>query len=474
MSQPPSNYLTSQENVDDDYFGLLAWAASRGIEPHVALALVGSTLIGMAGRVGSFAHAPLPGGGGLSLLVREGEIAVSMVIEEITARAIADQAALVAKAKTVSRQEIDEAMFRTGQLSRNVDIVEKLANPREVEQSIQDIDAETKLRYDLQVPEQSSLYQNLTRPRFLLTGALPATKLAQTLAGCHDGRGFSAGAVVSLPASPAKCAALVGEIRQCIAGTVVALLAKRTPTPITQETVALSGILRMVGADFDRVLADHRELAVIALPIAASAISVDEAEIDDDRARDFLRLVLNTARDALAYRRANTSLNLGFKSGAAEKEFLRCQRAYVRELQQVPENCRVHGAASLPAALAWALLFLEGGEIYNDYVIRTAFAAARKLHADAVGLFHARDNAALAEQQLAMAHKLVDLLTRKGPSKRRELVRCLNNQSLHVHGPVINVLIQLGIVIERQDRVLEVGKVPVNTLAASNLINIHP
>ena len=65
---------------------------------------------------------------------------------------------------------------------------------------------------------------------------------------------------------------------------------------------------------------------------------------------------------------------------------------------------------------------------------------------------------------------MVARLASNGPSKRRALVRGFDNQALHLHEPIIAVLIARGVVIERPDRTLEVGTVPVSRLALNNFL----
>ena len=103
--------------------------------------------------------------------------------------------------------------------------------------------------------------------------------------------------------------------------------------------------------------------------------------------------------------------------------------------------------------------------------VAIVFASARRLLADAVRLFMEHDQFALGERRLAVARKLVARLANIGPCKRRALVRGLDQQSLHLHEPVISALVSLGIITEDAKRLLQMGRVPIHQLTSNNLID---
>ena len=474
MNLFPENFIHPKRNLPEiDPLGLEAFALSRGLQTHTALATAASCLLGAAGGTAAFWNSPFAARGALTLLVKEGDIALKMAIAELTSELEATQEKLISHAKTFTRAQIDDSMYQTGPMARNARELAQLGNPNPMARELYDDVQEGRLLADTEVPPQLVRYDGLTRPRVLISGMLPQSGLPKSLAECHDGRGLATGALMSLPASASKCREFINEVISCLHGISIELSPKTTRTFVTQEAASLSGIIRMAAADYDKVIKEHRALAGIVIPLVSPPLAagkpVQEQPVDELHAHTFLEIFQRTSRTALAFRRAHTPLNFHFPA-ASHGEFLRRRRAYIRHLEDVPEERRLHGAANLPAALAWTLLTLAGRNPLDEYVMATAFESALKLHDEAVALFNVSDQAALAERQLLDARKMVARLASKGPSKRRALVRGFDHQSLHLHEPVFSILIASGMIIERPDRTLEVGTVPVSRLSANSFL----
>jgi hypothetical protein len=244
----------------------------------------------------------------------------------------------------------------------------------------------------------------------------------------------------------------------------------------SSETVRLSGLLRFPEKDFRWIIGNRKDLPAAALPISSfcSGNGGDESAVEEDRATEFIDLYHQVARNAIASRRAHHWLDKNFTDFQAIEEFIRHQRAFTRSVHQSGDGQCVHSAASMPAQMAWTLLLLAGRNNLDEYIIRTVFEAARRLHAETLSMFTERDRSVRAQRLLKVAGKLVARMIKIGPCKRRDLVRGLDKQSLDLHEPVIAVLINHGIFMEKPDGLLELGRVPIKTLAATMLIDITP
>ncbi len=469
------NHITFPQGASEiDPLGVEAWTASRGLKPHVALSLAASVLSGIAGPMHSF---PLPSiqldWSGVNLIGVDGDTRLAMAVAQLTGSIRSKQDALIIRAKEFTASELDDAMYVPGLRHRNADYLAQLGNPEPSDFDVHNTSAESRLERDTEIRSQSVLYDSLTRPRVVLSGSLPPD-LPRALAECHGGVGFAAGAVESLPASTSKRNARINQILAAQRGIMVERSSRDNRTKVTQEIAQLAGILRFPKPDFSWLVGDRRDFLTSAIPIASALGDDDEAVVDEYKAAGFQDHFGKMAVRTLACRRSRICVSAAFGSDEVIIEFMRLQRAFQRAIHDSPENCRVHCIAGLPAAIAWSLLLLAGNDRLDDYILHAAFDASRRVHADCIRLFLEHDQAALAERRLVVARKLVLRLVSIGPCKRRVLVRCLDQQALQLHEPVIQVLIGFGIVTEDANRLLRLGGVSIHRLTASNLIQAPP
>lgn len=475
MNMFQSDFITPLRNLPaDDPLGIEAWSHSRGLELHTGLALVTCVLSGVAGPMRSF-RVPTPGsvGVGCNLIAMEGDGLVSMAASELIEPLCQTQKSLVAKGREFTTKELTDAMYDPGMRLRNSDHLDELRNYNADGSSLSDFGAEGRLDRDAQITPRSVVFDGLARPRFILTGACRGD-LAKVLAGCHGGMGFAAW-VESLPPKTGDRNRRINELLDGFRGMTADRPSMGVQTINSSETVQLAGLLRFPENDFRWIIRNRKDLLAAALPISSirSGNCVDET-VDEDRADGFLSLYHRVARNAHASRRAHHWLDKNFSDFQAIDEFTRHQRAFTRTVHQSGDGQCVHSAASMPAQMAWTLLLLAGRNNLDEYIIRTVFDAARHLHAETLSLFTEEDRSMRAQRLLKVAKKLVARVISVGPCTRRNLVRCLDKQSLHLHEPVISVMIDHGIFIEKPDGLLELGRVPIKSLAATMLIDINP
>jgi len=461
--------ITSPANSgnDDDPLGLGAWAASHDLAPHTALALVGASLANIAGH--SFvASTPSFNNGapGISLAGMAGDVFLQAAINDLLGQFKVRQDALLLKTREYTSQEIDDAMFLHGMTSDATESLRKLASPEPGD----DYDRafpELQLHKAMEVSPKTIRYEALTRPQFLIYGPPPANP-AKVLAECHVGFGFSAGGVEALPDGSQRNRR-VDEMLRFIRGVEITRPANRNRTKVSIETVRMRGIFVFPKADFAWLIDQRREFFCQAIPVT-SAPPQQEIAVDEGKANAFRQAFDQAAVHVLALRRAFHGAYGRFRHDDMANEFARQQRTFLRELQQLPDAYRIDEMAALPAVMAWALLVLARQWDADDYALETALAAARRVNDDAVRLIRTHQQSAIAEQRLATARKLVERLSRLGSCKRRDLVRGLGRQSMEINGPIIQVLLKIGIFVESPDHVLSFGQNPAAQLNCQHFI----
>lgn len=458
-----SHNTCPQDLPADDPLGLADWAASHALAPATGLAVVAAVLANTAGPSLRFGSGPpaTRDAPGLNLAGLATDHFLKMAISDLTERLWIMQDQLLIKSREFTAEELDGAMYDHGPFSRTNEQLSALAHSDTAQPDSTVDDLQNQLEQDMEISPKSVNFEKMIRPRFLVQGS-PTPKI---LSECHGGYGFVAGGVEVLPCT--KRDPRIDELLRLINGMEIMRPPSRNKTKINADTVRLRGILLFQRPDLDWLIARRRDFLGQAIPISSTA---DPMPVDEDRAAHFKHGCRRMASYCLGVRRARAAVAAQFGSKAASDEFLRLQRAFLCEMQQLPEDLRIQEVAGLPAVMAWALLLLASNNSLDEYVLQTAFAAARQVQAAAIQVFREHDQADLAERRLKVARKLVKRLTRLGPCKRRELLRGLDQQCLSIHGPVIQALIDLNIFIEGPDRILEIGTVPLARLEAKQLI----
>ena len=465
-SMSPAN----SANSADDPLGLEAWAASHDLAPHTALALVGASLANIAGHSLMFGVPSVNRGApGINLVGMAGDILLHMAIAELLGPFKSRQDALLLKAHEFSAAEIDFAMFLHTRTSVAQGDLRKLAAP-EPQDAYDSAFPEQQLDQAMEISPKTVKYQALVKPRFMIYGPTPANP-AKVLVECHCGLGFCVGGVEALPAGTQRNRR-VDELLKFIRGAETSSPAARNQTKISIETVRLCGIFMFQTPHFAWLVDQRRDFLCHAIPVGSSPASEQEPAVDETRADGFRRLFDQTAVHVLALRRAFAGAQGWFRRNDAATEFARQQRTFLRQLQQQPDAYRIDEIAALPAVMAWALLMLGGRQDLDQYVLETAFEAARRVNEDAVRMIRIHEQSAISEQRLATARKLVERLARLGSCKRRELVRGFKQQSLGFHEPVLQVLLNIGIFVESPGRVLSLGQVPAAQLDRQKFIEL--
>jgi hypothetical protein len=456
-----------QDVPADDPLGLDSWANAYGLAPHTALALAAGLLAGIAGplaRLPAQAPCTFPAA---NMAGRENDAFLRMAADSLLEWARPCEAGLIKKSLEISAEEMDAAMFEAGR-RRLGDDLGKLGDPDPLQP--RDFSSLQRLRDDAVPSDQIIRYEALARARFLVSGRV-SKSLASLLTQYHFGHGLLAGATETLHGDGSKRNSRLDEYIRCFAGTEASPAPAAKRHKIASETVCLKGLLLFPPDQFDWLVTNRRSFLSHAIPVASSP-DAGLDQVDEFRAAEFTRNFELTAMHALASRRVHAAVVKHFSTEALLIDFGSKQRAFLRELREIPENLSVTSAASLPVTMAWALLLLAGRRDLDRYIVEKSFASARKVVDDARSLFVRFDQAALGAARLRNARKILNRLAEKGPSPRWDLLRGLDQQSVKIHGPVIRVLIELQIIRQDGDNLLHLGSVPAHRLSVENLIGI--
>jgi hypothetical protein len=469
QSEAPSQHDVPAADSSGDPLGLASWAASCGLETHTALALASGILAGIAGplaRLPVKAPCAFPG---VNMTGREDDHLLRMAIQSAVGFLLAVEEATIAKTRELTSEEVDAVMFESGRRRSAKDLV-KLGEPGPLDSHFADSSSLARLDADTGVSDQLIRYEALARARFILSGR-PPQSLVKLLSNFHFGQGLLAGAIESLPRDASKRKLRLDEYLRGFAGTQASPAPSGKRYKITPDSVGLKGILLFPPDQFDWLISHQRPFLSQAIPVASSP-DAGLAEVDEYRAAHFIKQFKQKAYHALAARRVYSAVITEFHSDAAILDFASKQRLFLRELQGLPEDLRIASAASLPATMAWALLWLSGRDDRDAYVLETAFTSARRMVEDARTLFLKHDQAALGETRMRNAKKWHARLAKTGPSPRWELLRGFDQQSLSIHAPVIRVLIEMKIIKQDENNLLHLGSEPLHRLSLQNLIDI--
>lgn len=318
---------------------------------------------------------------------------------------------------------------------------------------------EALLETALNAGTRADHYENLVRPRFMIAGATPAEP-SRALAEFNAGACLLAGAREFLPAGERQRHQRVDDLARFIEGAEVQITGK---SPVRRIAATMRGIFVFQPADIDWLLDNRRDFLRQTIPVGTDVLPVDRG-LDWDLAAGFRRRFARAAVHTLACRRAVAPSAAGFSQSMARAEYQAARLEFLMESTACPP-----AIATLPDLAAWTLLRLWD-RFPEQQVVKLALSAARDIRDRSIRMFLAHDQAGESRQRLEAGLKMVQRLIEKGPLKRRELVRGFADQRLELHQPVIDVLLNAGIIAEDADRLLRIGHVPVSNLTANQFI----
>jgi hypothetical protein len=185
---------------------------------------------------------------------------------------------------------------------------------------------------------------------------------------------------------------------------------------------------------------------------------------EPDDCEVFLAAYQKAVMEILNLRREGKRLMMGFEARKMMSKFDTELRTYESEIQQTAAGAGPW-AMGLPQTLFWALGFLRRAmpadrQPDDESLMSTSFAAARRLvknHLDQVLLITMTE---LVKDRRRMARKIVkDVSEETSPVKFRDIARRNQDQSKERLIPVIDVLIEVGVLARDEERFHTLGPV---------------
>ena len=269
---------------------------------------------------------------------------------------------------------------------------------------------------------------------FVLEGTLPAKPL-KFLKTCHLYSALSVAEVEELPHSDRSREIRLRKISSMIAGHL-------------NGKVSIRGFMRFASGDLEWMVKNCRYLMINLLPVESLVDGTpDPLESKAGERQEFDRLHRTALRRILELRFSRKDCAIGLNSGEADRRFRILREGYRAEACAVSHKNSV--SLILPDLFVWYLLHLNKSDwlqIDEMEIVEHAFAVSRRLRRR-VAVFYDRHIAILrARQRMALATKLVARMQRLArPCTRRDLARGLDNQGMDVIGPVIDLLVALGV-----------------------------
>jgi hypothetical protein len=433
-----------------------AWAGSHGLDAHTGLALAGCTLAHIAGDSLRFQDsAGLSGMPPPSFLGQESDLPLRAALASLTGPISTSQHGLTLKSREHESTDVEAAMAECNRMHSRV------------RDDFEDQDGSMKepldeVASDMRVSRHTIRHEGITHPRLMMEGSPPAD-LAQALGSYHFGRAFLAGGVEQLPRDPRRRDQRLDQIATCVRGVEIATSAK-SRSPHERVTASLRGILMIPDAQFGELLETRRDFLALFVPVASDPSALLPSQVDPAEVAGFHRMFSREAHRLIATRRAFAGAHGRICDPDWLAYFMGLRRDFLRECAALPAEIRTPAIISLPDLVTWTLVRLFDGKLTDDIICTQAFATARHLRDRAMRIYLAHDNARDAAKRKQLAERLIRRLLQVGPCKRRKLVRGSDDMRLLVHEPVISTLIQIGVFVETEDKVLTIGRVPTKSL----------
>lgn len=173
---------------------------------------------------------------------------------------------------------------------------------------------------------------------------------------------------------------------------------------------------------------------------------------DDDASEAFLGAFQAAVEEILELRREGRGLLIQFETREAVSTFEEELRLYEADIMQTASEAGPW-ERGLPQTLFWALAFLRrslpvSGRVDDECLMTAAFSAARRLVEDHRNQTLLITNAQLLADRRALSERIVDEVSRAtSPMKFRSIARCFRNQKKERISPVVEVLIETGVLV---------------------------
>jgi hypothetical protein len=447
--------------ANKDFLGLDAWAGEQGISPTTALVLMAVTLAHIAGPTLTWegAHG-LNGMSPPSLLGAESDGLLKTALARLTANLVTKQQRLLQGSQEFPISDVNTEFHKVSPAGNAMyEELKKFQNPPT---GYFDYQPEHQLDEMMALGDRTIHRENLVHPLVLLE-SLPSGPLEPLLGSCNHGHGFLAGATEQLPTDKSVRNRRLDDLLRLIDGVVIH---PAQPSVIRAKTLRLGGLFRFRQQDLHWLFDHRRDVLRKMIPVASNPPHL-EAPFDfkPEAARDFQNRFTQTASIVLARRRAFTPTGPGFTSDEARRDYMIRRRQHLVLSANDPVDL-----TSVPDLIIWFLLLVGRDKADELTLVDLAIRSTETLRGEACRAFTLHDEMELGRSRHENATKMLRRLAEQGPMKRHLLVRVFAQQSLEIHGPVIDALLAHGFISEDHERRLNVGPQPAARLNVGHMI----
>lgn len=449
-----ANKRVQQEPADAlELLGLRAWSRAMDVSPETALAAAATVLTGMAGPdpwlEATWGPVPLPK---LDLLSCRRDGPVQRLIDCLAAPVLQLNRRLSQKMGVHSPEALE--LCTTGTTSN------KHAPPALVERTMRNhwqaltltSGDGSLLDQDLAFDPVPNRMEAITHPEFLLENPR-GRDLTTLIDQCHLHTALVIRPVLALDRKGSEPHQMMSQLTALLEGTIV-----RKRGHSSCQTAKACAILALGDTEIECMQASGHELLDRLLWLVAGT-AVD-APADAEASRRFFRSYQQAATVILDTRRQGRAPALRLQDDHAMAEFETELVKYRHELSQLPVNPG-SSAQALPQSLLWTMGFLRlavTSSQSDESLVQAAFFCARQLVETHVRELTRKDEANKVEARCDLAEQIVLRLTSK-PVRLRALVRSFDDQRKARFMPVINALMELGVLVRDDESLYHVGSV---------------
>ena len=475
MNPQPPRLISKRKgrtSPDDalEAMGLTAISAAIDIPVDSALVVIASILTGLAGQD---AWIQSPWGPGrlpkLDLLTAKEDFRIQRWINYLSAPLEMMQQRLALNMGSYS-QDAMELLVRGPHSSA---ITAKLANPEMREASLRKhMEILTKpllpgtsgrLVDDLTKDSVARRMESVLHPNFLLKG-LDGRNLKSLVADCHSRSSLVIQPRLELErngSAPAKVLKILTDLLD--GDTVMSSPASIERGRDSSMLAKAQTILALTKGEIDAIHALSSDNLNRFLWLKAGNLQERKPGNPND-GLSFCETYQQTIEEILELRREGQRLLMTFETNRMACKFASELRAYEIEIESTTGNSGPW-ARGLPQTLFWSLGFLRRSmppelRPSEESLMTAAFTVARRLIRDNDNQFLAITQTKLLADRRKLAGKIVeDVASATFPMKFRDIARCNHVQTKEKISPVMDALIEVGVLIRDEDGFHALGSV---------------
>jgi hypothetical protein len=302
---------------------------------------------------------------------------------------------------------------------------------------------EGRVESDLLSDHKVSRYEALMRPSFLLQGIKPAD-LVDRIPHCQSGHAVVSGSGSSWLAAPQSRKTLPWTAM--LDGVDYKLPANKTLG--IEETDRRMRVQLIVDADIAAIqqAAAQEDSPLLDRSIVLGLESPSEGSIEDYHVVFARQYFAQTVKRVVMNRRSGHTCRGAFRDPQMAWEFMKQKRALYMEIGKSGEGGALAGITYLADTIALGLQTLAYQADSDALVMEWAVPLATRQFRRQLAFLRTCRERGQVEKDDQLASRILEKIGTKGPMSRRSLMRCFDQQQAAVFHPVIDRLLETGMV----------------------------